>query len=195
MTKVDRRITRTRRQFCQALLDLLRERGSDQITVQEIADRADLSRATFYLHYKDKDDLLIDALERLIDPLLRIKPLSSDFEPGDENPALRVFEHVAQHHDLYKATMNTGSVWRVAQSLRVYSANVVRSSLDLALNGQPAPFPVEVLAQHMVGSMQWLIVWWLENDMPYSAVEMATMYQTMNRAAVQAALGHQQPNA
>ena len=52
--KVDRMINRTRRALREAMLSLILEKGYDSVTVDEIADRADVSRSTFYLHYRDK---------------------------------------------------------------------------------------------------------------------------------------------
>lgn len=193
MTKPDRRIARTRRQFSEALLELLKEKGSDKISIQEIADRADLSRATFYLHYKTKDELLIETLERLFEPITRISPLSRDSMLQDgEIPALIVFRHVEEHRELYKVMLNAGSAWRIAQTIRKYSAKAIRGMLDATLEGQEPPFPVEVLAQHMAASLHWLTVWWLENETPYTADEMAAMYHTMNAAAMIAALSTEQ---
>ncbi len=53
----DRRVRRTRELLRSALLSLIQEKGYDRITVQDILDRADIGRSTFYAHYRDKDDL------------------------------------------------------------------------------------------------------------------------------------------
>ena len=55
---MDRRVRRTRRQMRDALLALVMEHGYESVTIQQITDKADLSRATFYLHYKEKDERL-----------------------------------------------------------------------------------------------------------------------------------------
>ncbi|MEM6707029.1 MAG: TetR/AcrR family transcriptional regulator, partial [Acidobacteriota bacterium] len=57
--KPDRRVTRTKRLLRQALMELVREKDYARITVQDILDRADVGRSTFYTHYRDKDDLLL----------------------------------------------------------------------------------------------------------------------------------------
>src|SRR6476660_467523 len=54
----DLRVRRTRKLLIQALIELTIEKGFAAITVQEIADRAMVNRATFYRHYRDKHDLL-----------------------------------------------------------------------------------------------------------------------------------------
>ena len=58
MDNGDRRKDRTRQWFQQALLDLIQERGYEDITIQDIVDRANTARVTFYRHYKDKEELL-----------------------------------------------------------------------------------------------------------------------------------------
>jgi hypothetical protein len=59
-TKTDRRVLRTRAALRQALMELIREKGYEALTVEEITQHANLGRATFYLHYRDKDDLLLE---------------------------------------------------------------------------------------------------------------------------------------
>jgi AcrR family transcriptional regulator len=54
----DRRVERTEQLLRQALLALVQEKGFEALTVQEIIDRANVGRATFYAHFDNKDDLL-----------------------------------------------------------------------------------------------------------------------------------------
>lgn len=58
-TKADRRSQRTRQLLSSALVDLMLQKRYDEITVQNIIDRANVGRSTFYAHYLDKDDLLV----------------------------------------------------------------------------------------------------------------------------------------
>src|SRR5258708_26087779 len=59
MTKTDKRVERTRKLLQTALIDLIGERGYDAITIQDMVDRANVGRTTFYLHYTSKDDLFM----------------------------------------------------------------------------------------------------------------------------------------
>ena len=59
MPKTDRRVERTRELLQKALIDLIPERGYDAITIQDIVDRANVGRTTFYLHYNSKDELFM----------------------------------------------------------------------------------------------------------------------------------------
>jgi AcrR family transcriptional regulator len=56
----DRRVERTQQLLREALLSLIREKGFEGLTVQEIIDRANVGRATFYAHFENKDDLLLN---------------------------------------------------------------------------------------------------------------------------------------
>ena len=66
MPKMDRRVERTRESLQKALIELIAEQGYDSITIQEIVDRADLGRTTFYLHYNSKDELFMSCHEAII---------------------------------------------------------------------------------------------------------------------------------
>src|ERR1044071_6290760 len=65
--KIDRRAGRTERSLREALIALILEKRYDAITVQNIIDRADVGRSTFYAHYRDKEDLLLSDWEGLLD--------------------------------------------------------------------------------------------------------------------------------
>src|SRR5204863_8663670 len=86
MTKVDRRTKRTRELLQKALIELISERGYDALTIQEIVDRANLGRTTFYLHYNSKDELFMSCHETIVSqfhlglfhPLSRKELLSSE---------------------------------------------------------------------------------------------------------------------
>ena len=53
------RIRRTHERLGMALLELILERPIDKVTVQQVLDRAKVGRSTFYLHFRDKNDLLL----------------------------------------------------------------------------------------------------------------------------------------
>src|SRR5688500_7149656 len=63
MTKTDRRVQRTRELLQKALIELISERGHDAIRIQDIVDRANVGRTTFYLHYSSKEELFMSCHE------------------------------------------------------------------------------------------------------------------------------------
>src|SRR4029079_15081989 len=89
--KPDRRVARSRRALKEALTDLILEQGYESVTVQDVMDRADVGRSTFYAHFLDKDDLLMAILADVEMPA----PDASSWTPDD--PAfgwtLELFRH------------------------------------------------------------------------------------------------------
>ena len=67
--KPDARIRRTHERLGRALVELIREKPIDDVTVQEILDRAAVGRSTFYLHFRDKNDLLLSQLETFLESM------------------------------------------------------------------------------------------------------------------------------
>ena len=61
----DRRTQRTRKALQEALISLMFEKSYDAILIQEILDRANIGRSTFYTHFRDKDELLVEGLQNL----------------------------------------------------------------------------------------------------------------------------------
>lgn len=197
MTKpLDRRVRRTRRRLHDALIQLILEQGYDTVTIQEITDEADLSRATFYLHYKDKDELLASSLEEMFDELMEsVKDimLRRKIEMSDEDPAsLPAFKHVAEYADLYKSLLGEKGVSSVINRILDYIARIGEQQYRLLVTEEEEesiPVPIEIAARHMAGSMFSMVSWWLAEDMKYTPEEMAVYFHRMTVPSIMAALG------
>ena len=203
MTKpLDRRVRRTRRRLHDALIQLILEKGYDNVTIHEITEQADLSRATFYLHYKTKDELLASSLEEMFDELMESvqelmlkRQLDTSYD-GDA-PSLPAFKHVAEYSDLYKSLLGEKGVSSVINRILNYIARIGAKQYRLIIDGQDEdelPVPIEVTARYMAGAMFSMVSWWIEQDMPYSPEDMAKHFDTMTVPAVMTALG-QMPQA
>jgi AcrR family transcriptional regulator len=102
--KTDRRSLRTRRLLGEALIALLLEKRYDDITVQDVLERANIGRSTFYEHYWDKEDLLNSEIERVIDVLDQRLATPSQ-QAADLIPSLALFQHVQEQQRLFRALM------------------------------------------------------------------------------------------
>ena len=97
------RYRRTQRNLRQALIALLSEKPIDAISVRELAERADINRATFYLHYDSPQALLVSLENKLLDTIM-----AAYRENAVHNPAAfftAVYRCIAEHEDLAKALL------------------------------------------------------------------------------------------
>jgi AcrR family transcriptional regulator len=181
----DRRLERTRKLLHDSLIALILEKGYDAVTIQNITDHANLTRATFYLHYDNKDELLICALEEVFDELVeRMEPLAAfDLTMSGTPSSLIAFQHAGENRDLYRVMLRSQNVGTILQRIKDYLVKHLREKCDPLLPPEAAlPASREVIYQHMASSLLGLITWWLENDPPYSAEQMAQMYHQLNVA-------------
>ena len=100
----DRRITRTRAALHLAMLELVKEKGYEAVTVEEITTRANLGRTTFYLHYKDKEELLLENLDKHLTDLvdeITSRPLIQWFRESKGNLIKSIFETVKENSEIF----------------------------------------------------------------------------------------------
>jgi AcrR family transcriptional regulator len=192
--KIDRRKIRTRRQLRDALLALILEKGYDSITIEEITDRADVGRTTFYLHYKDKEELLLECINGAIDEMVeeiisiplsawRLAPSEDSEILSPDNPILKIFVYVADNADLYRSIMRVTGSGETQNRVREIIAHAVSEFLldrakQKAIILNPT-VPLEVFSNYFAGSLMSLVTWWLEVDMPYKPEKMTSMFQKM----------------
>lgn len=186
--KISRQFQRTRQLLSDALMTLMLEKPYSAITVQEIADRANVGRSTFYAHYQDKDDLLPSELGRLIEELRQI-----DSEANDGNtllPSLGLFRHVQQHYPLYKAAL----IWPrgldvISKTAQVLLSRNIEKQLETMLADQQKPsIPLPVLSDYMAATFVTLLKWWLDNKLASSPERMDEIFKQLVMPGLQAAL-------
>lgn len=176
---LDRRIQRTRPLLQEALFHLIIERGYERITIADITERANLGRTTFYLHYRDKEDLLQESIKALL------HDMHLDVEPETEEPctyhmvSIRIFQHVARRQQLYQAMLKEAGPTRTLEDvMRTYFTELCQRFLpkDLLKMGSPSLVSSELLAAHAAGSLLGLLSWWLNQEVSLSAEDMGTIY-------------------
>ncbi len=176
---LDRRIQRTRPLLQEALFHLIIERGYERITIADITERANLGRTTFYLHYRDKDDLLQESIKALL------HDLHLDVELAMEGPctyplvAIRIFQHVARRRLLYQAMLKEAGPTRTLEDvMRTYFTELCQRFLpeDPLKMGNPSLMSSEILAVHAAGSLLGLLSWWLNQEVSLSSEDMGTIY-------------------
>ena len=185
MPTSDRRTRRTRRLLRDALVSLVLERGYASVTVEDITERADLGRATFYSHYPDKDALLrhvVTELQTELDDRLRpLVPASSAGFTG--KPVLELFRHAQENRDLYLLILRGEGDGRALRQFTDARTDAVASVFRArAEHHEVSPrIDVGVLARAWVGEQTAVLRWWLETEPPpLSAEEAARMLQNLS---------------
>lgn len=107
---LDPRVIRTRKMLRDALIGLIHERDFAALTVKDITDRATLNKTTFYLHYKDINDLLVqstvDLQAELDEALGQPRVIEANLINGVRDILILVFEHFARYSEFYDAVLN-----------------------------------------------------------------------------------------
>lgn len=188
-TKTDRRSERTRQLLSAALIELMLEQRYDEITVQDIIDRANVGRSTFYAHYLDKEDLLMSGFTRALD-MLSQPPQQPGAEEQQALPSLaRFFQHVQEHYQLYKALVRGGGVERLfKKSHQHMRRNIEQHLAELIPAGQAPRAPLPLVADYLASAVFSMLTWWLDNEMPHTPDQMDGLFQQLVRPGVEATL-------
>lgn len=185
---MDRRVSRTRRLIREAFLSLVLEQGYESLTIEQLAERAQIARGTFYLHYRDKEDLLLAIVGELIDDLidqLSDIPISAWQLPeeGVARPHELIFQHAADHADLYRIVLRGEVTFSISKRLRAIITDAASRFLTYKLDQDGVSInpdiPLMAYVSGLAGSLLSTIGWWLEAEMPYGPTEMALIYQEM----------------
>jgi AcrR family transcriptional regulator len=207
LEKPDRRKRRTRALLRKALMELIVEKGFDAISVQEIAERADVSRATFYLHYADKEELLSKSMQEVYDELVERAEASSPshddvlnaIASGDHERFCDPtdFRHVAEHADFYRVLLSEKGVASFNVMVHDYLARLLQEQLCLPIhsaNVEPR-LPSEMVAHAIAGAQIGVINWWLTRGQQHTPEDMARMFYMLNAFGFWWAMGVDTPSA
>ena len=178
--RADARTIRTQRALAEALVDLLRTRDFDAITVQQLLDRAGVGRATFYAHYRNKDDFLLSDFERMLELLDR------RFEATERGrrvaPLAELFAHVREAREFQRALARSGRMEVLSDILAGHLARTIERRLR-ALGVEPAPdaraLPLPVTARVLGAAAVELLTWWLDRDATLSAAELDARFHEL----------------
>jgi AcrR family transcriptional regulator len=171
----DRRVRRTRRSLQEALLALITERGYEKVTVQDVLDRADVGRSTFYAHYRDKDALFVSCFDDLRADLEHELAAMSGAAPADPAaPVGVIFEHVYRNQRVYQAVGARHLHGLIYDALRDHLAEV------------STQMPVEIIAEYHASALVGLLGWWVRAGFPHGPAEMARMCREMTQPSVMA---------
>jgi AcrR family transcriptional regulator len=177
--KLDSRVRRTRNVLGDALIALMQERPFDDIKVQDILDRAQIGRSTFYAHYRDKDDLFLsdaeDFLELMSNQLLRSKEASNRIVPVRE-----LLAHFADMRPLLNALTEADKMRDFVELGHAYFARAIdRRLADLAESRHIEPKRRAAMSQAFAGAFLSLATWWITQPSPSTPADMDELFHQM----------------
>ena len=172
----DKRVLRTKERLRNALVQLLLEKPYKAISVQNILDSADVSRAAFYAHFQDKNDLLLTGFP---DNVLHYGTWDSkELIP----PVTALFQHIQEGQAWLTAMQDTDIVQFInLKSRERMIENWLEHFAKLEGNGEVLPFDHEPVAFFLTGALMALLGWWNRNNMPKSPEEMNALFQDLAR--------------
>ena len=192
--KTDRRILRTRQSLRTALMELIKEKDYDALSIEEITERANVGRTTFYLHYKDKEDLLMEEFSTILYEramVLSEIPFSVWLQISDEDPKnskssqplLLVFQHIYENSELYYLLLQSSNSSKVIERIRKITTDSIVKFVEAKKETDPIPLlaevPIEFFAAFFSGALISVVSWWISEDMKHTPEEVTKMFRSL----------------
>ena len=178
----DPRVIRTKKMLANALLELIAEKNFDSISIGDITERATLNRATFYLHYRDKFDLLDAIMKTMHEEITnRINYYTTyDLENNslDQPPLAMIewFKHIGKHANYYEVMLGKNGIKTFSDEISHYLEEFLLTWLKMtAKKGNKLSAPIDIASCYLANAYLGLISWWLKNNQPYSPEEISSM--------------------
>jgi AcrR family transcriptional regulator len=183
-TSIDRRVARTRAMLQQAHISLILEKGYEATTIEDICEKANVGRSTFYAHYTSKDDLRRSGLEHLRAQLAE-RQKEALATPGDIKDrslgfSLTMFEHARDHIHLYRALVSGRGGAVALGSIRQILTDLVRNELASTADTKSGDvIPRDVVVQYVVGAYMAVLTWWLDGGAKLPPQRMDAMFRRL----------------
>ncbi len=177
----DRRAQRTYRALQEALAELIIERGWDDISVQDICDRADVGRSTFYMHFSGKERLLARALENSRQEI-RARQSAGASGMNELLPFARgMLAHMHERQHVFRA-IGKRSGYVVQRHFREMIAGMVKEDLTAAGH---SGWRSEATAHYLAGAFVELLVWWMDAGSARRPAEIEQLFDQLTVPAIE----------
>ena len=178
--KEDRRTRRTRQHLRDALLSLLKEKRYVDISVQDIIEHADVARSTFYVHYMDKDDLLVGKWGVFASNLghQAAQMMHEEKTSGSIFPTRVWFQHIQVQNDILKLIAKDSAIDLAMKTLHEILRDDAQNKIGNHLQSNDS-IPTSLVIEYMANALMTLIKWWVKHDMNYSAQQMDDIFQKL----------------
>jgi AcrR family transcriptional regulator len=189
----DRRVQKTRALLHEAFGSLIREKPYDEIVVKEILGRANVGRSTFYMHFRDKDELLASGIYDMLQGF-HTAELPTPVKKSERviRFSLAVFEHIYQH----RQQAGAAGIWARARTilhehLQQVLAELIADDIGKALQGRrktSGQLPSELLVQYVASTFVLVLNWWAGTNSPLGATEVNGLFRSLTIPTLSACL-------
>lgn len=179
MNKPDRRIEKTRRAIFDAFSDLMQEKKYPHISVQEIIDRANVGRTTFYAHFPTKDSLLIESINSIFESFHHkaADNLKNESTTTELIPVSEIFIHISENKRIIKSLFHSEMDELLLGNFKKYWNNIIEVHISSQIsNGKKSAVPIDILSNHIINSLLNLAKWWINSEMTYTPQQMEEYY-------------------
>lgn len=183
-SRTDLRVLRTRRSLRDAFIELLQDMELEKISVNRIAERATVSRVTFYLHYRDIQDMLEKMADEMIGDIRGILIKRADNPTIEENWPIMVnlLEHIAENAKFYKVVLaSKRTTIFIDRLLNLLTEMITERFEKLGSDNMisSAGVPKDIAQWYFSAALIGTIISWLENDIPYTPRFLAKQFFTL----------------
>ncbi len=179
--KEDRRTRRTRQLLRDALLSLLKRKRYRDISAQDIIERADVARSTFYVHYADKDDLLVGKWGVFASNLGHHAELMANENEEDYQYSFTArvwFQHIQAQDPVLKIIARDSAMDLAMKTLHGILRRDIQAKVQKHIP-EDGSIPPSLVLDYMASSLMTLIKWWVKNDMSYPPQRMDEIFQQL----------------
>jgi AcrR family transcriptional regulator len=191
--KEDRRVQRTRQLLLEALLALVQERGFDEVTVQDVIDRANVGRSTFYAHFVDKEDLLVQAMDPFSAHLRERQHKALRDSGGSDRNAFafadELFAHAEGHRSIFRALLGKRGAAILQRHFQRMQLELVREEIKALAPGGAEPQAIEAASHAIASGLFGLLVWWMEGRTRMTGEQASDVFRRMARASMRSVFG------
>ncbi len=179
----DMRAQRSRRWLYEALLQLMKEKPFQEIQITEIADRAQVARPTFYLHYHSKEELLLSQVDVVFAEFLNELTATIAFGDYDRKKySILVFQYWERNAEILRMVVKADLHEEFRERLRKYFLLAISQLTSRTEDPNADKLTREFIIDFESGGAYQLLTQWISQGMPYSAEQMGSLFYQLAAA-------------
>lgn len=181
-TKNNQRTRLSKMLFKNALMDLLKEKGSiNKVSVRELCDRAELNRSTFYAHYNEPNDLLIEIETELLDATEEhLKKIGAENDIGAHKYILSFLQYIRQNDKPFRALL-------IDSTDPEFRSRFMQQSIIQFVENLRIELPKELeqyIFSYILNGSTGIIIQWIRSDYAADENEIVNLLFSINNSAL-----------